>query len=87
MPDIGGAFSGGLDRRRFVTLELCRGLAQRNKARKTSYFDAPSGPLTLRESPNTSLPGASGRRAVRYPQVSSGIDRSRLSGHFAKNTK
>src|SRR6266478_6418644 len=51
MPVIGGAFSGGLDRRRFVTLELFRGLAQRNKGRKTSYLDGPAQPYARRDNP------------------------------------
>src|ERR1700730_8146792 len=51
MPVIGGAFSDGLDRRRFVTLELFRGLAQRNKGRKTSYFDGPARPCEGRDNP------------------------------------
>src|SRR5882762_6324900 len=53
MPVIGGAFSGGFDRRRFVTLELFRGLAQRNKGRKTSYFDGPIRPDERRDNPGT----------------------------------
>src|SRR6266705_5321224 len=51
MPVIGGTFSGGFDRRRFATLELFRGLAQRNKGRKTSYFDAPARPQMRRDNP------------------------------------
>src|SRR5713101_8640999 len=49
MPVIGGAFSGGFDRRRFATLELFRGLAQRNKGGKTSYLDAPARPQMRRD--------------------------------------
>jgi hypothetical protein len=49
MPVIGGAFSCGFDRHRFVTLELFRGLAQRNKGRKTSYLDGPARPQMRRE--------------------------------------
>src|ERR1700682_6691683 len=51
MPVIGGAFSGVWDRRRFFTLELFRGLAQRNKGRKTSYFDGPARPHKRRDTP------------------------------------
>jgi hypothetical protein len=53
MPVIGGAFSGGVDRRRFVTLELFRGLAQRNKGRKTSYVDGVRRPRMRRENSGT----------------------------------
>src|SRR4051812_48756662 len=40
MPFIGDAFSRGVRSLRIrCTVELCRGLAQRNKGRKTSYFE------------------------------------------------
>jgi hypothetical protein len=47
MPVIGAAFSCGTDGRRFVKLELFRGLAQRNNGRKTSYFDGSPVPEFL----------------------------------------
>jgi len=85
MPVIGDPFSCGFDGRRFVTLELFRGLAQRNNGRKTSYFDGVRRRNVLRdnsatpgcvEAPTTISPPPGGEdRAAVGRRISLGVER------------